>query len=144
MSKDIKVIIFADGGSRGNPGNSAVGVAVYKYKRKLIELGSYSEFIGVATNNTAEYKSAILGFQMAKKHKAKHVSIYFDSQLIARQLRGEYKVNKPHLRELHKIAKELMGKFKSVEINETPRENNSVADKLVNIELDKLEQKGVK
>ena len=138
----MKVIVFADGGSRGNPGPSAVGVAVYKYQNELKELGKYSEFIGHATNNEAEYRAAILGFKMAIEHCASEVSIYFDSQLIARQLKGEYKIKAPHLKKLHYMAQGLMGRFDSVEINETPRENNSVADELVNIELDRIEQEG--
>ena len=139
----MKLVIFADGGSRGNPGPSAVGVAIYKYGRELKEIAKYSKYIGVATNNTAEYESGILALRKAKELGADEVSLYFDSQLIARQLRGEYKVKKQHLKVLWYTARTLIKSFKNVEIHETPRENNGVADELVNIELDRIEREGV-
>ena len=130
----MKVYLYTDGGSRGNPGPGAAGVVVKDEKGKIIkELGSY---LGVCTNNEAEYKALILGLNTAKKQGATQVESHVDSQLVAKQLAGEYKVKDVKMRKLWKEAKEIEKCFDSVSYTHVRREKNADADSLVNEVLD--------
>ena len=124
------VQIFADGGARGNPGPAGVGVVLTDEKNEIIE--EISKFIGVATNNVAEYLAVIYGLQEAVYLKAKRVVLNVDSQLVARQLKGEYKVKDETLKKFFDLALNLFRLFDKVEIVEVPREKNKEADALVN------------
>lgn len=144
MSK--KIIIYTDGGSRGNPGPAGVGVFVTDDKG--ITLGRYSKAIGKKTNNEAEYEAVILALQKVKhlfgKEKAKKlkIEIRLDSQLIARQLSGKYKINEEHLFPLFikiwnlRIEMAPSNKIKDILFTEIPREKNKEADRLVNEAMD--------
>lgn len=88
--------------------------------------------LGVATNNVAEYRALIRALEEAERRGAGRVTIQTDSQLLARQIEGRYKISAPHLRELHTEARRLMGAFESVEITHTLREGNTRADSLAN------------
>ena len=125
-----EVRIFADGGARGNPGPAGIGAVLLDEKGDVI--GEVSRYIGVSTNNVAEYLAVIYGLQEAAYLKAKRVVIHVDSQLIARQLRGEYKVKDQNLRRFFDLALNLFRLFDKVEITEIPREENGQADALVN------------
>ncbi len=125
-----KVTIFADGGSRGNPGPAAVGAVLFDSKGNKIR--EVSKSIGVGTNNVAEYLGAIFGLQEALILKAKTVTLNLDSQLVARQLKGEYKVKDQTLKKFCQIALNLFKGFDKVDIKEIPREENKEADSLVN------------
>ena len=124
------VYIYADGGARGNPGPAGIGVVIKDDKDNVIE--EISRYIGDATNNVAEYLGAIYGLQEAAYKKAKNVVLRLDSQLIARQLKGQYKVKDQNLRKFFDLALNLFRAFDKVDIEEIPREDNSEADALVN------------
>lgn len=127
------ISIYTDGGARGNPGHAAIGV--------VINGAGYGEYIGETTNNVAEYKAVISALKTCAKNlgaaaQKAELDIHIDSQLIARQITGKYKVKLPHLKVLCDEAQLLIEKFKDVRFIEIPREENSAADALVNSTLD--------
>lgn len=121
--------IFTDGGSRGNPGPSAIGVIINNTK--------HSKYIGIATNNQAEYEAVIFALQKAKALKLKNLEINLDSELIAKQLNRQYKIKNKKLQPLFIKTWNLVLDFESVKFNHIPRQQNKQADKLVNQALDK-------
>jgi len=128
-----KFVIFTDGGARGNPGPAACAAVVNNQ--------DFSEFIGETTNNVAEYRGLLLGLKSAlklagKKSEETELEIKMDSELVVKQLKGEYKVKDQNLKLLFADAQPLINKFKSVSFKHVPREENSRADKLVNEVLD--------
>lgn len=135
-----RLVIYTDGGSRGNPGPSGIGVAVYNEKKQLIK--EYSHYLGPATNNEAEYQAVIFALKKIKalfgKKKSKDIEIEMreDSELLVKQLRGEYKVLNSNIQALFLQVWNLRLDFKSVKFVYIPRENNKVADRLVNEALD--------
>ena len=131
LKKKINTItIFADGGSRGNPGPAGIGALLLDENGERIE--EVSKYIGHATNNVAEYLAVVYGLQEAVYKGAKNIILNVDSQLVARQLKGEYKVKDQNLRKFFDIALNLLRSFDKIEIREVPREENKEADKLVN------------
>jgi ribonuclease HI len=123
-----------DGGARGNPGPAAIGVVVSKVDGALIdELG---EQIGVATNNVAEYRAVLRGVEWARGLGADELEIVNDSELVARQLTGAYKVKHPSMKPLYEETMAALRAFKSWTIRSVPRERNARADELVNRALD--------
>jgi len=129
-----KTIVYADGGSRNNPGPSALGVVVADDKGKILK--EYSRYLGEATNNQAEYEAVIFALQKAKQLKIKNVELRVDSELIGKQLLGKYKIKDADLQPLFIKAWNLRLDFEKVDIKIIPREQNKKADKLVNQELD--------
>jgi ribonuclease HI len=135
-----KFVIYTDGGARGNPGKSAIGV----YFSNLDK--TYSEFIGEGTNNIAEYKAVIFALQKAKsilgKDKAKNteIEIRSDSELLVNQLNGKYKIKEENLKLLFVDIWNLMQDFKKVSFTYVPREENKIADAILNETLDQLEK----
>jgi ribonuclease HI len=132
--KTSRVVVYVDGGSRGNPGPAGIGVVITDREGK--ELARANDYIGVATNNAAEYRALLLGLERARSLGARDVEIVNDSQLVERQVRGEYRVKKPELRVLHEQVLGLLGDFGSWSIRSVPREQNELADELVNEALD--------
>jgi ribonuclease HI len=128
------VVVYVDGGARGNPGPAGIGVVLVDGAGN--ELDRANDFIGVATNNEAEYRGLLLGLQRARALGAREVEIVNDSQLVARQLTGEYRVKKPDLRPLHAAALEALGAFDRWSVRSVPRAQNEIADALVNEALD--------
>lgn len=130
-----KIIIYTDGGARGNPGPAAIGVVIGSKR--------YHEYIGTTTNNVAEYKAVIFALTQAlktlgpKKARQTNLEICTDSELIAKQLLKLYKVKQPHLKPLWQEATNLQKHFASVRFIMIPREENKEADALVNEALDK-------
>ncbi|MGQ0805328.1 MAG: ribonuclease HI family protein [Actinomycetota bacterium] len=136
MKKD-HVIVYSDGGARGNPGPAAIGAVVLDPTTDPpTELATVSERIGTATNNVAEYQAVIAGLEAARELGARRVSLRADSQLVVRQLQGEYRVKQAHLRPLYEQARALLGDFDEVDLAHVAREDNVVADALVNAALD--------
>jgi ribonuclease HI len=129
-----KTIIYTDGGSRGNPGPSALGVVIEDERGKILK--EYSHYLGEATNNQAEYEAVIFALQKAKQMKIKELEIRTDSELIGKQLLGEYKIKDPDLQPLFIKAWNLRLDYEKVNIKIIPREQNKKADKLANRELD--------
>jgi ribonuclease HI len=129
--------IFTDGGSRGNPGNAACAFVIYEEDR-LVFLDSF--FLSTATNNFAEYTGLINGLKYLQKSGITHATAYLDSELVVKQVNGEYKVKDENIKLLHAQVSELKAKFKQILFVHVRREENKIADKLVNIVLDAVEQ----
>jgi ribonuclease HI len=132
-----EVLIYCDGGARGNPGPAAIGAVVFDCSTDPpTRVATVSETIGVTTNNVAEYEACIAGLAAAAPLRARRVHVRADSMLMIRQLRGEYRVRQPHLVPLHSRAKELLKQYEAVDLQHVPREQNVDADALVNAALD--------
>ena len=130
----MKVVIHVDGGSRGNPGPAAGAAIISSSDGEL--LAEASELLGVATNNVAEYRGLLLGLRRARELGATEVELINDSELVARQLTGAYRVKHPDMRPLHREAVAALGAFDRWSIRSVPREQNAQADALVNAALD--------
>jgi ribonuclease HI len=130
----VKVVVHVDGGARGNPGPAAVGAVVSTPAGELLDEASAA--IGFATNNVAEYRAVLLGLERARALGASEVEVVNDSELIARQLTGDYRVKKDDLKPLHRLALETLSGFDVWTIRTVPRERNERADALVNETLD--------
>ena len=130
----MKVIVHVDGGSRGNPGPAAGAAVLTSADGELLSMDS--ALLGVATNNVAEYKGLLLGLERAHALGAREVEIIGDSELVARQLTGAYKVKHPQLRPLYEQALSALRGFDRWSIRSVPREQNADADALVNAALD--------
>ncbi|HVV66652.1 MAG TPA: 4a-hydroxytetrahydrobiopterin dehydratase [Candidatus Saccharimonadales bacterium] len=129
-----KVKIFADGGSRGNPGPSASGFVVLDMEDNvLVDKGIY---LGVTTNNQAEYTSLKLALEECRKMGVREVQVYMDSLLVVNQMKGIFKIKNRDLWPLHEAIKQLAKGFKKISFNHVPREFNKLADAAVNRALD--------
>ncbi|MFA6410607.1 MAG: ribonuclease HI family protein [Candidatus Buchananbacteria bacterium] len=127
-----KVTIFTDGGARGNPGPAGIG-AVIKYDNQVLKLKKY---IGHATNNQAEYQAVILGLEKAKELGALEVDVFLDSELVQQQLSQKYKVKNADLGALFVKVWNLAMNFKKIKYTHIYRQDNKLADKLVNEAID--------
>lgn len=137
MSERERVVIYCDGGARGNPGPAAIGAVVLDPATEPpAQLATVSERIGVTTNNVAEYRSLIAALEAAAPFHARAVTVKADSQLVVRQLQGRYRVKQAHLQPLYEEARALLRRYDEVELVHVPREQNVVADSLVNAALD--------
>jgi ribonuclease HI len=129
-----KIKIFADGGSRGNPGPSASGfVLLTKNNEIILDQGVY---LGITTNNQAEYQALKLGLEAAQKLGVKEVEVYMDSLLVVNQMKGVFKVKNRDLWPIHQAIKDLAAEFEHVSFAHVPRELNKLADAAVNRALD--------
>jgi ribonuclease HI len=132
-----ELVIYCDGGARGNPGPAAIGAVVLDPSTDPpTRLATVSERIGVATNNVAEYQALVAALEAARKFPARRVRVRADSQLLVRQLEGRYRVKQQHLRPYYERARELLSEYEGVELTHVPREQNTEADALVNAALD--------
>lgn len=127
--------VNVDGGARGNPGPAAIATVVQDGDGEVLE--ERSKGIGSATNNVAEYRALLLGIERAAELGASRLQLVGDSELIVRQVKGEYKVKDPALRVLHQQVLDALDGFDDWSIRHVPREENAEADRLVNEELDK-------
>lgn len=130
----MKLTIYTDGGARGNPGPAGIGIVIKENGKTVKEYGKY---IGETTNNQAEYRAIISALETAKEMKAEDVEIFMDSELIVKQVRGEYKVKHPELAPLFLKLHNLRMGFKGFSIRHIRREKNKEADALVNQAIDK-------
>jgi ribonuclease HI len=128
------VKLFADGGSRGNPGKSASGYAILDVNDNVIMKGGV--YLGITTNNQAEYQALRFGLEEARKLGAQEVDVYMDSMLVVNQMKGVFKVKNRDLWPIHESIKEQVSKFKKVKFTHVPRELNKLADAEVNETLD--------
>jgi ribonuclease HI len=133
----VKAKLSTDGGARGNPGPAAYGYVLEAVDGTV--LAAHGETIGTATNNVAEYRALVAGLEKALELGVDELEVVSDSELVVKQMRGEYKVKKPALRELSDEAALLARGFKSVSYTAVRREHNELADRLVNEALDALE-----
>lgn len=129
--------VYIDGASRGNPGLAGIGIVIVRPKLHKKIIKEYKEFIGIATNNQAEYKALIKALELLRDLGASRAKIFSDSQLLVKQLRGEYKVRNPELKKLFNEVKKREKFFESIEYKHIPREKNYHADKLANEAIDK-------
>ena len=129
-----RLTVNVDGGARGNPGPAAIAAVVRGGGEVLEEVG---ERIGRATNNVAEYRALLLGIERAAALGASELELVGDSELIVRQVKGEYKVKDPTMRELHAQVRRALEPFDRWSIRHVRREHNADADRLVNAALDR-------
>lgn len=130
----MRLTVHVDGGARGNPGPAAIAIVVSDEEGQVIH--EASETIGRATNNVAEYRALLLGIERAKQLGATEVDLVGDSELIVKQVRGEYRVKDAGLRPLHSAAQQALGEFSEWSLRHVKRERNAEADALVNQALD--------
>ena len=123
-----RVVIFTDGAAEPNPGPAAIGVTIKDKRGKLITL--ISQRIGRATNNQAEYRAIIAALEEAVRLGVKQVDIKMDSELVVKQINGEYRVKKATLKPLYQQVKQLLGLLEGFTITHIPRQQNTEADKL--------------
>lgn len=128
-----KIIINTDGGSRNNPGPAGIGVVISDSDGNVLE--TYKEYIGEATNNIAEYRALLAGLKHAKRFKPTEIECRLDSELVVKQVTGEYKAKDEVMKDLLGQVRELVF-FKPIEFVHVKREFNKAADKLVNEALD--------
>lgn len=133
--------IYIDGASKGNPGPAGIGVVVCRDGEVVNNISSY---IGETTNNLAEYTALIYGLQEALVQKAESVKLYSDSQLLCRQLTGEYKVRDERIKGLYNQALHLIAAIKHLDVEHICRERNKGADKLANLAVKKARSANAK
>lgn len=133
-SAGLTLVAYADGGARGNPGKAACAALICDPQGA--ELLRRNRLLGKTTNNVAEYEGVLLALALCRELGARHVTLRLDSELVVRQVEGTYKVKHPELVRLHTVVRELIGEFDSVDIEHVPREQNKIADALVNAALD--------
>jgi ribonuclease HI len=130
----MKLVVHVDGGSRGNPGPAAAGVVVSTPEGEVVD--EATELLGVASNNVAEYRALLLGLRRARELGATEVEAVNDSELIAKQVNGQYKVKHADMKPLHAQALTALGQFERWTVRTVRREQNAHADGLVNAALD--------
>lgn len=129
--EDIKV--FTDGGARGNPGPAALGVVVTTTDEQILD--SFGRYLGETTNNQAEYQAVIAALEHIKQYNPRRATFHIDSELVVKQLNGQYKVKNAELKPLHERAKRLAETLE-IEFVHVYREANKLADEQVNIAID--------
>jgi ribonuclease HI len=130
----VKLVVHVDGGARGNPGPAAAAAVVRDAAGTVVD--EATEYLGETTNNVAEYRGLLLGLARAAGLGATEVEVLNDSELIAKQVNGEYKVKHPAMKTLHAQVLEALGPFERWSIRTVPRAHNADADALVNQALD--------
>lgn len=131
-----RAIMYFDGASRGNPGPSGAGAVILEPGGKVVE--EVGRFLGVQTNNVAEYQSAILGFETALRLGIRELDVRADSLLVVQQLKGLWKIKHPGLIPLWEKARALLTRFDRVDLRHVPRELNTLADEMSNRAIDEL------
>ena len=126
--------LFSDGACRGNPGIGGAGAVITDVSENVLWEGK--EYLGHCTNNIAEYKALILGLRGARAQGYKNLQIYMDSELLAKQINGAYRVKNANLQILMKEVRDLLESFDRVEVKHVPRLHNSEADRLANLAID--------
>jgi ribonuclease HI len=138
--RPFAIVANIDGGARGNPGPAAYGVVVRDAQGEIIK--EWGEYLGIQTNNVAEYSALVAVLDYAVRENHKTLRVLSDSELLVRQMRGEYKVKNPALREFYDRARALARKLEQFSIEHVLRERNRAADRLVNQVLDGREGRG--
>jgi ribonuclease HI len=129
----MELTIYTDGASRNNPGEAGAGILILQDDAPVEKIARY---LGRTTNNIAEYRAAIIGLEYAVKQGASRVKLFADSELLVKQLNGQYKVKNEGLKPLYGKAKELIAEIGSVAVQYIPREMNTEADALANKAID--------
>lgn len=126
--------LFADGAARGNPGPAGAGAVIVSAAGHI--MAKIGKFLGESTNNVAEYTGLILGLRRAKAMGIKELDVFCDSELVVKQLHGDYDVKADHLKPLHEEARSLLAAFPDVQVAHIPREQNTAADEMSNRAID--------
>ena len=129
----MKATLFTDGGARGNPGPAGIGYVITPKGKPPV---THGEYIGTATNNQAEYKALIDGLAHAKKLGVADLDCFLDSELVVKQIRGQYRVKNEDLKPLYQQVLALKESFSTISFAHIPRSKNAAADALVNKALD--------
>ena len=129
----MELTMFTDGASRNNPGEAGAGIFILRDGKPVDKIARY---LGTTTNNIAEYQAAIIGLEQFVKLGSSMVRLHADSELMVKQLNGQYKVKNEGLKPLHARVKELIAKIGTVEVQYIPREKNKEADALANQAID--------
>jgi ribonuclease HI len=129
-----EIIAHIDGGSRGNPGPAAYGVAIETAQGQPVT--AFAKFIGKTTNNVAEYQGLLAALEYVLRHGHSHLRVLTDSELMARQISGKYKVRSPDLKPLYEKAQAMIARLASFSIHHVYREENREADRLANQAMD--------
>ena len=139
----MSYILYTDGGSRGNPGPAAAGAVLKKplATSHWETIGQWGKYLGIATNNHAEYQALILGLQKAREHGVTELACRLDSELLVKQMKREYRVKHKDLAPLFMQAWNLAGQFTHISFTHVPREENKEADRVVNEKLDEYLKK---
>jgi ribonuclease HI len=130
----VRLVVHVDGGARGNPGPAAAAAVLSTPEGEVVD--EAHEYLGVATNNVAEYRGLLLGLQRARALGADEIEVVNDSELVAKQVNGLYKVKHPDMRPLHAESLSALQGFARWSIRSVPRAHNAAADALVNQALD--------
>ncbi|MCL4392644.1 ribonuclease HI family protein [Patescibacteria group bacterium] len=128
--------LFTDAGSRGNPGNAAYGIFLFEDQKLLDFKGKY---LGIKTNNQAEFIALKDGLGLAIKNEITNINCFADSELLIKQINGEYKIKNMELKNIIEDIKSLSSMFETITFTHIPREKNKLADKMVNIILDTVQ-----
>ncbi len=132
--------LYCDGASRGNPGQAGAGALLLDPGGETkVQQGRY---LGQTTNNVAEYQALLLGLNLALDRGIRKIQVFADSELLVRQLNGQYRVKAPHLLPLWQAARQTLGKFETYKISHVPRDLNQTADRLANEAIDQKAQVG--
>jgi ribonuclease HI len=126
--------LFTDGAARGNPGPAGAGAVIVNPAGHIV--AKLGKFLGESTNNVAEYTGLILGLRRAKAMGIKELDVFSDSELIVKQIHGDYAVKADHLKALHEEAQTLLKGFPDVHVAHIPREENAAADEMSNRAID--------
>ena len=129
------LVAHIDGGARGNPGPAGFGVVLYDHAGRTV--AELSEYLGKQTNNYAEYSGLLAALDYALQHGCTTLKVFSDSELMVKQIKGQYKVNNPALKELHGKARGMIGRLDSFTITHVLREKNRDADRLANQAMDR-------
>jgi len=131
---DARHHLYTDGGARGNPGPAGIGVVLLTASGDVVE--ELADSIGTATNNVAEYQALLAGLELALDRGIERLDVFLDSELVVRQVNGQYKVKDAGLKPLHAQACQLLSRFHEVDVKHVRREQNAEADRLVNEAID--------
>lgn len=134
MSRAKHLVIETDGAARGNPGLAGAGIIIKDDRGHVLE--TIGHFLGVSTNNQAEYRALIIGLAAAQRYGPEDVTVRMDSELVVKQMNGQYKVRHPEMIPLYSEAVEAADKLPNVTITYVPREQNRGADQVANVAID--------
>jgi ribonuclease HI/probable phosphoglycerate mutase len=131
---DNHLNLFTDGACRGNPGQAGAGIVLVDASGKIV--ATCCKYLGLCTNNIAEYKALIIGLEEALKRHCKQVGVYLDSELLVNQINGTYRVKNENLKMLMKEVRKLLSFFENYTVEHIPRSQNTTADQLANKAID--------
>lgn len=134
MPRPRRLIVETDGAARGNPGLAGAGIIIKDENGRTVE--TIGRFLGVSTNNQAEYQALIIGLEAVTRHQPETVTVRMDSELVVRQMNGQYRVKNPGILPLYLKASELASELPNIHIEHVPRERNPGADRVANVAID--------